>query len=51
MDIRDTTCYELGDEVRVRWRGTADRWTGRRKEQWLLGEDEISRRLELDRPG
>jgi len=51
LSRRVTRRYKLGNEVRVRWRGTADRWTGRRKEQWLLGEDEISRRLELDRPG
>lgn len=35
--------FDLGDQVRVRWRGTADRWTGQRTDRWLLGEDELHR--------
>jgi hypothetical protein len=38
--------HQLGDAVRVKIRGPADRWSGRRSVEWAVGQNELRRASE-----
>ena len=38
--------HQLGDAVRVKIRGTSDRWTGERTAEWAIGQKELDRASE-----